>query len=200
MFTDFRQKPSILISSILLLTITLVLDLIGCGDDDEWTNPSHVPTYFSGPRPRNIAHRGGAGLFPENTIFAFEQALELGTQILETDVRGTGDNVLVLLHDEDLSRTTDGRGRVKKRSLKYIKGLDAGYWFSPDGGQTYPYRDLGITVPTLEEVFIRFPYGRFNIEIKQETPPIVEKVLDNYYTILFHLTRFKYLPIVSCLS
>jgi glycerophosphoryl diester phosphodiesterase len=125
-------------------------------------------------RPLVIAHRGGAGLWPENTMHAFEGARRLGVDVIETDVRSTADGVLVLIHDASVERTTDGAGSVNEMTLAELKKLDAGYSWSPDGGKSFPFRGRGLTVPTLEEVFRAFPQMNFNIEPKQETPSIVE--------------------------
>ena len=123
-------------------------------------------------RPLVIAHRGGAGLWPENTLHAFERARALGVDVLETDVRATADGELVLFHDEGVERTTDGAGRVGSLTLAELKRLDAAYRFSPDGGRTFPLRGSGVTVPTLREVFTALPHMRFNIEPKQGAPAI----------------------------
>ena len=121
-------------------------------------------------RPMVIAHRGGAGLWPENTLHAFEAAAALGADVIETDVRSTADGVLVVMHDATVERTTDGEGRVARLTLAELKRLDAGYRWSPDGGRTFPLRGRGLTIPTLEEVFERLPGMRFNIEPKQDAP------------------------------
>ena len=129
--------------------------------------PDH-PYYSSDlPYPLVIAHQGGDGLWPGNTMFAFEQAAKLGVNVLEMDLHITKDGVLVLIHDETVDRTTDGTGLVEEMALAELKGLDAGYDWSPDDGDTYPYREQGITVPTLEEVFRAFPEYRMTIEIKK---------------------------------
>ena len=129
--------------------------------------PDH-PYYSSDlPYPLVIAHQGGDGLWPGNTMFAFEQAAKLGVDVLEMDLHITKDGVLVLMHDETVDRTTDGTGLVEEMGLAELKGLDAGYDWSPDDGDTYPYRGQGITVPTLEEVFRAFPEYRMTIEIKK---------------------------------
>lgn len=125
-------------------------------------------------RPLVIAHRGGAGLWPENTIHAFEGARKLGVDVIETDVRSTADGVLVVIHDASVERTTDGAGSVNEMTLAELKKLDAGYRWSADGGKSFPFRGRGLTVPTLDEVFRAFPQMNFNIEPKQETPSIVE--------------------------
>ncbi|WP_330218283.1 glycerophosphodiester phosphodiesterase [Ornithinibacillus contaminans] len=77
-----------------------------------------------------IAHRGASKLAPENTMFAFELAYKLGAEGLETDVQLTKDHIPVLIHDETLTRTTNGRGYVKDYTYKELLRLDAGSWFS----------------------------------------------------------------------
>jgi glycerophosphoryl diester phosphodiesterase len=124
--------------------------------------------------PLVMAHRGGAGLWPENTLLAFERARDLGVDVIETDVHSTADGVLVVLHDATLERTTDGAGPVRSLTLAQLKKLDAGFRFSPDGGKTFPWRGRGLTVPTLDEVFARLPAMRFNVEPKQESPSVVK--------------------------
>ena len=124
--------------------------------------------------PLVMAHRGGAGLWPENTLLAFERARDLGVDVIEMDVQSTADGVLVVLHDASVDRTTNGAGRVGALTLAQLKRLDAGYRFSPDGGKTFPWRGRGLRVPTLDEVFTRLPWMRFNIEPKQENPSLVK--------------------------
>lgn len=84
-----------------------------------------------------IGHRGAAGLEPENTLRSFQRALELGVDLVECDVRLTADGYLVLMHDETVDRTTNGRGRVDQTTFAALRALDAG------GGER---------VPTLEEL------------------------------------------------
>ncbi len=118
-------------------------------------------------RPLVMAHRGGAGIGPENTLEVMREARELGVDVLEIDVRLTSDGEFVVIHDSRVDRTTDGTGEVSKMTLAEVKSLDAGYNFSPDGGATFPYRGEGVRVPTLAEVFTEFPSSNINIEAKQ---------------------------------
>jgi glycerophosphoryl diester phosphodiesterase len=129
--------------------------------------PEHP--YYSAdlPYPLVIAHQGGDGLWPGDTLYAFEQAAAQGVDVLEMDLHITQDGVLVISHDETVDRTTNGAGNIEDMTLAEIKALDAGYNWSNDGGQTYPYRGLGITIPTLEEIFQAFPEYRMTIEIKK---------------------------------
>ncbi len=120
-----------------------------------------------------FAHRGGGGLIPENTLEAFVYSARMGVDALELDVHSTADGTLVVHHDQSVDRTTDGRGRVNELTIEAIKKIDAGYSFSLDGGQTFPFRGRGVTVPTLEEIFAALPEMTFNIEPKQHAPSII---------------------------
>lgn len=115
--------------------------------------------------PLLFAHRGGAGLWPENTLVAFENCQKLGRLILETDVRVSGDERLIVFHDAHLERVTERRGRVRERELDELKRLDAGYWFTPDG-EHYPWRSRGQRILTVDELFTAFPQAYYNIELK----------------------------------
>ena len=144
-------------------------------------NP-HMTNFFlrDDKKLLNIAHRGGAAVRPENTLLAFRHALTLGAVALEGDLHATRDGVVVVSHDATVDRTTNGRGYIKEMTLGELRGLDAGYRFTRDGGLTHPYRGEGLQVPTLEEVFgdpvlRRMPMV---LEIKQEEPTIADDVLD----------------------
>ena len=125
-----------------------------------------------------IAHRGGGGRWPENTMLAFSQAVALGVDALEMDIHSTADGVLVVSHDPDVDRVTNGAGRIHDMTLATLKELDAGYWWTADSGQTYPFRDQGITIPAIEEVFQAFPEVWINVDIKQSQPEIVRPFAD----------------------
>jgi glycerophosphoryl diester phosphodiesterase len=129
--------------------------------------------FLAGERPLGFAHRGGSLCWPENTLLAFEGALAAGCTYLETDLHMTRDGVIVVFHDPRLSRTTNGSGLVKDLTWSELKRLDAGYHFTPDA-RDYPYRGKGLTVPSFEELLELAPAARFNVEIKQSDPPMVE--------------------------
>jgi glycerophosphoryl diester phosphodiesterase len=128
-------------------------------------------SYFADERPgvQVIAHRGGAGLGPEETLEAFDHAVQLGADILEMDVRSTADGSIVVLHDATVDRTTDGSGPVAEMSLEALRKLDAGYRWTDDGGRSYPHRAKGIRVPTLAEVYQRYAGKRMVVEMKVRT-------------------------------
>jgi glycerophosphoryl diester phosphodiesterase len=83
-------------------------------------------------RPLLIAHRGGPKYAPENTLAAFRNAIQAGVDMLECDVQRTRDGGLVVIHDETVDRTTNGKGRVEDLTLAEIQALDAG------GGERVP--------------------------------------------------------------
>lgn len=130
--------------------------------------PELATDYFDAPRPMVIAHQGGDGLRPGNTLLAFQHAADLRVDVLEMDVNQTRDGALVLIHDTTVDRTTDGSGAVADMTLAAIKTLDAAYHW-PYTGDARPYRGRGVTVPTLEEVIARFPRLRYNIELKPDS-------------------------------
>src|SRR3954452_18398025 len=82
-----------------------------------------------GGQPLVLGHRGASAYAPENTFAAFDLAVEMGADGIETDVRATRDGVLVLLHDETVDRTTDGTGVVAELNRAQVDALDAGSWF-----------------------------------------------------------------------
>jgi glycerophosphoryl diester phosphodiesterase len=90
------------------------------------------------------AHRGAAGLAPENTLAAFRMAIELGVDGTELDLQTTKDGVVVAIHDDTVDRTTDGRGRIGDLALDEVKRLDAGGKF----GAAF----RGERIPTLREI------------------------------------------------
>jgi glycerophosphoryl diester phosphodiesterase len=93
----------------------------------------------------NIAHRGASRSCPENTIAAFVAAADAAAAMCELDVRLSRDGIPVVIHDETVNRTTDGRGAVAAMSLNELKRLDAGVRF----GRQF----VGERIPTLDEVF-----------------------------------------------
>ena len=86
-----------------------------------------------------LAHRGYSAKAPENTMAAFELALEVGSGGLELDVHLTKDGEVVIIHDDTVDRTTNGTGRVDSYTMAELKELDAGSWFSPEfAGEKLP--------------------------------------------------------------
>lgn len=113
-----------------------------------------------------IGHRGNAAHAPENTIESFRQAVSLGADAIELDVRVTRDGVPVVIHDPSLARTAGSSQLVAELSLAEIQRADAGATFSTDGGAHFPFRGRGLTVPTLATVLDEFRGIPKIIEVK----------------------------------
>lgn len=139
--------------------------------------------------PLNYAHRGGVIDFPENTLYAYAEVAKAGADVLEMDVYQTADNELVILHDLDVDRTTNGTGNVVDLTLAELRALDAAYWFVPGEGTPHDrpaedyvfrgiatgdkppppgYRAKDFQIPTLEEALQRFPDSLINVELKPD--------------------------------
>lgn len=135
-------------------------------------------------RPRNIAHRGASDRAPENTLEAFRLARDAGAGVLEMDLHMTRDGRLAVIHDPTVDRTTNGSGAVSDMTLAELRGLDAGYAFTPGeepyrtGAAGHVYRGRGVRVPTLAETLEEFPELRLNVEIKSQQPGVERAVLD----------------------
>jgi len=115
------------------------------------------------PRPQIFAHRGAKTVAPENTLPAFQRALEMGVDGIELDVHCSKDGKLVVIHDESLDRTTRGSGKVGEYTAAELAHIDAGSPFHADFA--------GVGVPTLEDVFdLVGNRCRVNVEIKSDDP------------------------------
>jgi glycerophosphoryl diester phosphodiesterase len=138
-------------------------------------------------RVLNMAHQGGEDELPSNTMYAFERAVTRGADMLELDVSATADGELVVMHDWQVDRTTNGAGYLTDLTLAQVRALDAAYNFVPGRNAVsglpagrYPLRGIrtgdkrvprgfkrtDFAVPTLREVLRRFPRTPINIEIK----------------------------------
>ena len=115
----------------------------------------------------SFAHQGGGLLAPENTLAAFDLGASYAPDALELDIQMTRDGEIVVIHDPTVDRVTEGHGPVASYTLAELQRLDAGYLFTPDGGQSYPFRGQGVRIPTLLEVFERFPNLLINIDLKE---------------------------------
>lgn len=121
--------------------------------------------------PLVIGHRGVAGEAPENTLGSFRLAVEQGCDGVELDIHLTRDGEIVVCHDPDLKRTTNGIGMIGEMSLAEVQSYDAGGWFSEE------YR--GEKVPLLKEVFDLLPPDMLiNVELKYAYSGLEQKLID----------------------
>lgn len=142
-------------------------------------------------RPVVLAHAGGENAHPHSTPFAYGESVAAGVDILDFDVRLTGDGVLVVHHDDDVDRTTNGTGKVAEMTYEELHQLDAAYWFTPgcsacedrpDDEYTYRgvrtgeidppsgYEPEDFAVTSFEEIIEKYPEYPLNIEIKGSYP------------------------------
>ena len=146
-----------------------------------------------------VGHRGAPSRAPENTLASFQAALDIGVDAIELDVHLTRDGHLVVIHDQNLARTTNGKGLVHEHTLAELKTLDAGSWFNASFA--------GERIPTFEEVIALI--GRrvpLQVEIKGATEGVTEAtiamlkahgLLDSVMMTSFQLNR---LPLVRSLT
>jgi glycerophosphoryl diester phosphodiesterase len=133
-----------------------------------YTNISVVPPV--------IAHRGVSALAPENTMAAFAKAREYGLRWLELDVTVASCGTVVVIHDDDLQRTTNGVGKITDFTYDYLKSLDAGSWFAEEFSNE--------KIPTLKDVLLFLNQNQMgaNIEIKSypgKEAWLVKRVLED---------------------
>lgn len=139
-----------------------ILTLTACHDSGETKLPA-----------RGLcAHRGAMETHPENTIPAFQAAINAGAQMIEFDVFLTKDNKMVVIHDATVDRTTNVKGKVSDFTLEEIKKLDAGSWKSAEFA--------GIQIPTFHEVLDIMPYNiwlNIHVKGKGELPSMIAQLL-----------------------
>lgn len=141
----------------LLISMVMWMGATGCSMH---RTESIKPVRLSGKFPvMVVAHRGFSGVAPENTMAAFKKAIEVGSDMIELDVRLSKDGEVVVIHDESVERTTNGKGRVIDLTLNELKRLGAGSKFHSSFS--------GEQIPTLKEV-LQLAYGQIkvNIELK----------------------------------
>ncbi|KIO78735.1 hypothetical protein TH53_01120 [Pedobacter lusitanus] len=156
--------------------------------------------------PQIVAHRGGKNDFPENTLLAFNNALQKGADAVEMDIQVSKDSVPVLYHPNDLSVWTDGKGKIENFTLKELNKLNAAWNYQPDKG--FPYRKLPLHIPTLREALNTIPSDiPITLDMKSLPPGIlvrsIARVLDElnawnrvifYSTSIAHLNALKAWP------
>lgn len=144
---------------------------------------NHLPiaTLVNRGRPVVVAHRGASAGRPENTMEAFELALDHGADALEMDVQVSADGVPFIVHDPSTGRMGDVDVPVEASTAAVLREIDAGYGFTEDGGQTYPWRGQGITLPVLSRVLERFAEVPILLELKSPRgQEEVRRVLDRH--------------------
>jgi glycerophosphoryl diester phosphodiesterase len=125
-----------------------------------------------------IPHGGGDGLFPENTLLAFDRTMAMGADVVDVDLRISGDGVVIGFHDPTVDRITGASGNVSEMTYTELAKLDAGFTFTPDNGATHPFRGTGVTIPTFESILQKFPKALLSTDLKDESTAMVKPVCD----------------------
>ena len=128
-------------------------------------------------KPVTIAHQGGNKIYPDESLLAFTNAINMGIQVIDLDIHRTKDGVIVINHDPTIDRLTDGTGLIREMSWLELQQVDGAYNWSLDG-LTYPYRGKGIKILSLIEMMDTFPQQVYDIEIKQHDPPLEKDLCD----------------------
>lgn len=128
--------------------------------------------------PYYFAHRGACAYAPENTIEAFQLALEQGARLIEFDVKLTADRQVAVIHDQTVDRTTDGKGKVNQLTMAELKRLDAGAWF----GEKF----RGVRIASLDEVFEHLGKKLYmNVELTNYSSPL-DGLVDGVASLVKH--------------
>jgi len=189
-----------------LLALTAVLSLLALP-----SLASAGPTDWTELRTLNIAHQGGEDEAPSNTMYAYDRAMRLGSDMLETDIHVTSDGKIVVIHDSTVDRTTNGSGSVYDMTLAQIQKLDAGYWLVPGKGTDhssrpdadYPFRGVrtgevkpppgykpaDFRIVSLPQVMKKYPDVPINIEIKGQSDANVASYMHNAEVLADYLNR-----------
>lgn len=116
--------------------------------------------------------------FIENTLPSMQAAFDAGADMVEIDIHPTTDGEFAVFHDWGLECRTEGRGAVREQSMAYLRTLDVGYGYTPDGGQTFPLRGQGVgMMPSVRDVLAAFPERRFLINFKSNDPAEADALL-----------------------
>ena len=147
-----------------LVGIACIFALPACSTSPKSTAPC-PPSRFASKRTLVIAHAGGEGLGPANTIQAMKLSMAAGADVNDADVHITSDGVLVAIHDDTIDATTDGTGTVGDMTFAQLEKLDAGAKFAGPNND-FPFRGKGVKIPTVEEILTTFPKTLTSLEFK----------------------------------
>jgi glycerophosphoryl diester phosphodiesterase len=158
---------------ILAWMIIPIFLMSGCNKDAENKPSESLDAYIAKNKPLITAHRGFAEVAPENTMSAFEAALQAGADACEFDVHMTLDGTLVVFHDDTIGRTTNGTGVLKELTYAYLSTLDAGSWKDP--------KYAGEKIPTLHQTLTFFQKNNMVAVLEIKVADIVDEILDMLY-------------------
>ncbi len=155
-------------------------------------------------KPLLFAHRGSRLLAPENTFAAFDLGLAARADVLEIDIRISRDDEIIVIHDQSVERTTNGRGLVSEHTLSRLKKFNAGHGFISTFGESFAHRK--IRLPTLLELYEAYPNVIVNIDIKDTRrhaarllAQAIEKANAEHRTVVasFHGNILRYFRLIA---
>ena len=169
----FKQHTNFRLLALLMASLFLISSC-NKDDDSDNTNPTEsLEDYIAQNNPLITAHRGFAEAAPENTMSAFEAALNAGTDACEFDVHMTLDGTLVVFHDDTIGRTTNGTGKLSELTYNYLSTLDAGSWKDP--------KFAGEKIPTLKQTLDYFKANNMVAVLEIKVADIVDEILEMLY-------------------
>ena len=155
-----------------------------CTNDSEDSPSSPQPERSFPTGFLNVGHGGAKDLCPPNALECFQHALDMGANALEVDLQVLGDGTLVTFHDPNTLGQTGEDHDLEDLTWEEAKDLDAGWGFTPDNGQTYPWRGQGIRIPTFETFLRSFCRIPVLLDVKVDTQLMAQALED------FVSTRF----------
>lgn len=176
-----------LLGCVVVWVIALTAPPLAFGDPLPRVPGEHPFAEYVSSHPTHLSLRGGMTSWPQHTLFGYERALsEAQTEVLDLDLRLSADGIPVVIHDERVDNISEQSGLVSELTFAELKSLDAGYEFTVDGGDSFPYRGQGLTIPSLEEVLAALdgtgelsggstPF--LNIELKVASPTLETQVV-----------------------
>ena len=126
--------------------------------------------------PLLYGHRGACAEFPENTMASFQRAVDVGVDVIESDVHMTRDGVVVMAHDESGRRMAGTDALIRDLTYDEVFKWDVGFGFVNAQGER-PFAEKGMHIPKLVDVLSAFPDMQFNLDVKQEKPPMVSSLM-----------------------
>jgi glycerophosphoryl diester phosphodiesterase len=129
------------------------------------------------PKPLFYGHRGASGLYPENTFLAFDAAFEAGVHAVETDIRFTRDQRVMVCHDATGERMCNERAAVNETSFQDVQKWDAGWGFVDKDGKR-PFAGQGVRFPSIEEMLDRYKTAPINVDIKEATKSDIKRLIE----------------------
>ena len=187
----FRRSGKVVAAFVAICVVSAVVvvrwrsDSSSAGPPDSSGRGEHHLSDGSNPfrtgRTLVIPHGGGDGLFPEDTLLAFERTIAMGADVVDVDLRLSKDDVVVAFHDPTVDRITGTSGSVRAMTFDQLSRLDAGWSFAATGsdtsaGDSHPYRGRNVTIPTFESILDEFPTTLLSVDLKDESLDIVEPV------------------------